>query len=410
MSDSSPFEALVILLHSISGIFCLVLVLILANNTCCIPFDYRPKVANGKILLFSYGALISFGFSSLTNILRLSEIKSITDNKIMYSILYESCLYFWRIGQICVYMLFIMRMKYSFSTTKYQSPSWHFIILYSLMFLFLFIQIIFSCEDYIFFHSLHILSSSFNSKFEAANIWFTGIVDLIISISLLYLFYSKLIRLNIDIVDGMKQSASKNNLSTPNTTNSELIISRQQTIIGIMSKFTILSSIVIICSQLFCMSIGLGYWLCPGNNSDDTNNQTQCMKSWRNAWRSYWAIANIINCLCIFLSFDFLTLSYYKLCGLCDHCCRSCMKNTFNKQTQQIITIIGQNNFFDNHNVFVSDKDKKQPLLDVPLSVSTNEKYEQRESTDMAYHHTMVGTVSSINDITNHATKSCTDR
>ena len=405
-------------MHSIATIFILILIIILANNICCVPLEYRPRIANDKIIMYSFGALIFFGLSDLTNIFRLCDIEIFNEKKYLYDILYESCLYFWRIGQICVYMLFIFRMKHSFATTQYQSPFWHFLILYVLMVIFMFIQIIFTIEDYILFNGYHVLSNKGNSKFESVNIWSTEIVDLIISITLLYLYFSKLIRLNIDIVDGLKHSASRNRVcGTP--TNSELIINQQQSIIGIMSKFTILSTFVIIFSQLFVFIIGLGYWICPGYNADDDqvlDDKTTCITQWRNGWRALWAIVNMINCLCIFLSFDFLTGTYYKICGLCDHCCRAFMKETFNKKNQEIQDILDNESVLDdslydgeiqengvliyNPNAFgniQNPNDYKEKLLDIPLSTSTT-NMSQKESTDMQYHHTIAGHISSLYD------------
>ena len=82
------------------------------------------------------------------------------------------------------------------------------------------------------------------------------------------------------------------------------------------------------------------------------------------------------------------------------------MKGAFNKQHQQIVRLLGdsgcdeqyEQNAVNNGGVTVYDHDRRRTTLleDVPLSLSTKPSAEHEESTDMAFHHTLIPRVASV--------------
>lgn len=100
----------------------------------------------------------------------------------------------WRIAQCCTYILFIKKLKYVFSKTKYASKNTLYRSLYGLAFIFFMVDLLKDIYSLIVNKTTHALLIA-----SAISYIISSIIDMILSVSILHLFITKLRKLHFDI-------------------------------------------------------------------------------------------------------------------------------------------------------------------------------------------------------------------
>eukprot|EP01084_Bolivina_argentea_P070162 127594_1 len=285
-----------------------------------------------------------------------------------------------RLAQIFVWLVFIKRLKISFINTKYQISKYIYYIFYTLIFIFVISNMVYTIFYAIIYSTgKQNVSKTLNNMYKLVDVidlWLEQIIDLIMTVSLLYLYSNKLYILNMDI--GMKdpvqlkfvqrysiaksQSQFDDEMKTvkasidmkgvyeykrdensmPNMRNMPVCLTisfnkLQQQVLKAMSKNTLLSGSAIIFTQFIAIYLAVNSELYEYGKITENRNK------YYDGWLIFiWAIGVMINVMSMFLSFDFNSEYYYKLCDPFDKCCfYSCqhcvgrqMKNHVVKQTE----------------------------------------------------------------------------
>lgn len=308
-----------IYLHIGSAMFCLVIIFI----SWWYMFMLDRIVATQSIQFISIVAIFMYAISCMTMAYRLTKISSIQQPSGIYqwTIIYILGIS-WRIGQTLTYILFIKRLKYIFKSTKYKSSSMTYNILYILSIIFAAIEIIKNTLNYLWNKNTFNLKNDYE-YFEYNIVYIDYILSLIIdsllSIVLIYLFLSKLCRLNIDI---SMYEYEYNKKSIYDNNNNHSLNKRQLNLLQIISRITVLSITTVLSSQLLMIFFVLVFF-----KKDKVLNLSIF-------WIIFWSIDCIINSLCIFLSFDFAIKWYHLICYPFDSCsikiCKRYTKNSVN--------------------------------------------------------------------------------
>jgi len=283
----------------------------------------------------------------------------------------EISLNLFRMAQIFVWLLFIRRLKVSFNGTKYKTSPFVYRVFYFLIFLFVTSSIIYSFIFALYkIVAVPVVSHLVFSINVQVSLWLQQWIDLTMSGGLLYLYWSKLRRLNMDIAmtDGAQlkqierysekrrefsrsEPSSKRSSSRqtprPSLVTAEENVSaeplklvvtfnrRQQQILRVMSKMTLLSALAIGATQFMALYLATYLELYLLGLIDD-------VREWAQWGAVMWAVTVIINSLCMFMSFDFADKMYISCCGTlhrcCFECCKSCVghsiKNHVVRQTE----------------------------------------------------------------------------
>eukprot|EP01084_Bolivina_argentea_P207752 354406_1 len=294
-------------LNGLISLFCVLLVLITWFNAFVLELPFTTK----KIGYFSCFGIIFFTISSIANTL-MRVISGYTEqNKVIHwipSVIYSST---WCFGQIFVYLLFLERLKYSFKNTKYSSPSKYYYPFYIGIILFFLSSVTFQVTRIL--HETNIITSYLFIHSGEVRDMSQQIIDFILSIALLYIFNKKLWILSMDLSN---YNSTMNIESTLNF--------RQESIIKIAVRLTLISSFAIISTQLLMIYTTIIYELCIYTKCN--NNKLLYYLPIADV---FWCLDCLINCLCIFMSYDFITAknTYYYICYWCDYKCIKCCNN-----------------------------------------------------------------------------------
>lgn len=265
------------------------------------------KIASKTIISFSMIAIILYSLSSIS--LTITSIG-------IWDILAVSDLFgvpIWTTSQICTYLVFTNRFKISFNKTKYALSNNMYYIFYAIMIVYVLLAYI-TVIIYILYRytPTSINRTDYQDSLIALNL-FVVILDLILSIGLLWLFLSKLVALHIDIGEQLNPRY------------------KQMSIIHVMSKMNILTIISVLSSQIFVFWSGIINSLYRFDIIDEYKYLDLL-----NVLYIIWAFEHMINSLCIYLSFEFAAKLYNKMCSKCHHCCVRVCKNWTRKQTIKI--------------------------------------------------------------------------
>ena len=310
------------------SVFCLFILLMTWYHIKIIDHSFSTKL----IGWFSSLGMISFTISAIFKTYR-EALYSINNPPTIHTI-YSSAIYSitWSLGQVFVYLLFIERLKYSFKTTKYASPKRYFYPFYIGIILFLITSITAAILSIL--YKEDVLSKIFYSDSGNARNLAQCIIDLILSISLLYVFNKKLWKLNKDLCIFNANDHSDRCLSINDPRPHKISLnSRQEAVIKITSKLTIITCFAI-CSTQFLMLYSTTTFLICGYMDCHFGLEHNYLKP---ITEGLWGIDCFINCLCIYLSYGFYHAEnmYYSCCGCCDDCCIKCCNNCTQKKLEK---------------------------------------------------------------------------
>lgn len=235
----------------------------------------------------------------------------------------------WRIAQSLTYIIFIQRLKTTFKNTKYASTSCTYNILYFVAVLFIIPEI---AKDVSHFVNNHFTLKTADITIIIESI-ISSMIDLVLSITLLYLFLKKLYSLNLDIA---RLSDGDHKLRL-----------KYKQINNIIAKISILSIWSLTSTQLLMIAVCIEFFM--------HNIEANTMHIISFIWMIIWALDCCINSFCLFLSFDF-ALGWY-LCA-CTKCHKDCVKCCS--------TITGDNKYNNNNHQNIEYK-REQTIARCPI-------------------------------------------
>ena len=298
----------------------------------CISTYYTVKdntIQIKSIKCSSIFSLISFLLSSLLQciILYTTNITNTSKNHNKYrllEIILVSNLIIWSMAQILMYILFTLRLYHTFKGTilQIQHKTLSNIKITFSLFLSLFIMYciisILAYYDIIPWSSYSIISSIITIIIE--------ISDLSLSIILIHMFIMRLFKLlilnsnekDITIIDG-----------TSNDKQFQINLNIDQTsILALVVKYTVLSFITIISSQIFLISC-INRSISLMTNEDHYQNGLILFSI-------CFTVNCCINSVCILLNFKFSHSWYIYICCICEKCGNGiCKKNAMKKIKNQ---------------------------------------------------------------------------
>eukprot|EP01084_Bolivina_argentea_P237975 399837_1 len=226
----------------------------------------------------------------------------------------------WRVAQALTYIIFIQRMKQTFSNTKYASNARTYNTLYILSVIFMLLEPIkdISYEIFDFGMSTRALIVSIEFILSAA-------IDLVLSIFLLYLFLTKLTALNISLAELHQNYLREGG-------NQQILMNKYTKINNIIAKITLLTSLSLISTQILITLFAVEFFI--HNRTDDRTDNAVVYVSY--GWIIFWSIDCCINCICIFWSFDFALKWYWFFCKPFHQCCVTCCTKKGNQTVEDM--------------------------------------------------------------------------
>lgn len=298
-------------LGGVATLFCVLVLLLTWFNVAVLP---ECQFTSNRIGYFSVFGMLSFTFSAGANTYLRMTSGYANENDLNHwipGIIYSST---WALGQSFVYLLFIERLKYAFKGTKYQPTPRYYIKFYVLIGLFLIDSFVFHVISAL--KHLGILDGNGYMIQHSGEVRDIGqqVIDMILSIGLLYAFNRKLFVLQRD-VSKYTSSTSMN--------------MRQNAIIHIAARLTVISSFAIISTQILMIYTTVIMEYCIYVDGGAAGAESCGEKEYlyfKPIADACWCSCCFINCLCIFLSYDFVSAqdAYYSICSLCDTQCIKC--------------------------------------------------------------------------------------
>lgn len=305
MDWSSAILLLVIIIGIITCLF--VLFSLLFCNYFSTPIEDRIRPSIFWTTLFSYilfiAALVSFG---IFNLFPFKDFKT-------HWIRYDFAVISWNFAQILVYILLLLRIRHSFSDTIYKIHDCIyiiFLILLSIYILCCFMWILNSMIAIKIYDYDEIELIDEYNYLNNAYVFSVEIIDLIISILLIYVFIKQIIKIAVDLSTNEYGTSSSSSSIDSNYSSFNI---HQRKLMNIISRYSLLSIIATICTQLntflYC-SILISSKINPNNDHN-----------WI-FWAFYadkllFCIDCIINPLCLHLLFAQNEYLYGKLCNKC---------------------------------------------------------------------------------------------
>ena len=235
----------------------------------------------------------------------------------------------WSLGILFLYLLFIERIRLTFCDTIHAVPSHIFRILHVAL-TFLCLSSLISRIIYILYYLDHNLNIKIGIEFWMMNqdrisIVFgiiAGILHLFVSLTLIYLFTSRLLR-TLQFFEE----------TTDSTDTNSAWIERKWKILNVASKYCVISSIAIISSEI---SLLFRAYQISGYTKERYNGEIERNMSYT-IGKALQSLDSAINCICIMLSFGFHHELYGLLCKKCDVCCRWCCVKLSSRVISEIV-------------------------------------------------------------------------
>ena len=284
----------------VAGIICCLITLAL----CCYIYvflDGSNTISSScGVRWCSFIALIAYCITSFSISYRVSLVESweYPSTRSQWEAAYLS-LGSWRVAQAMTYIVFIKRLKTTFHSTPYASSKCTYFILYILSILFMLLEFI---KDGLF----AVFPDQFTNDLKplTVSIEFTisAILDLVLSVMMLYLFLIKTWRLN---------------------KNAGLVNRQYMRMNHIMAKITNLWIWSLVSTQILIALFAITFFM-HHNVIHSQQYSHELFNVVSVVWIVFWGIDCCINCFCIFWSFD-CTLRWYIVCCLsCHDCCVQC--------------------------------------------------------------------------------------
>ena len=336
-----------LILTGICVIICIGMLFVIGTQFIC-GFDICLTQINHRqpikyVRYFSFFSLFSFIICLISQIYIIKSLDAdlnIPNYEWQQDIITSVNTISWAFGQLCIYLLFVLNLHFTFKNTLLALSKRVLIFLYILIILFFILQLSFTVL-FIIYYNLFISDAQF-SMIAMVIVSVTVFNDIILSFALVYLFVNKLFKLFVltlthenhsklgpyDVskeesksswlIQAQKSLAEELGVEAVRVSKNKKDVGlnvKQESILNTASKYAILSSIAIISTQLYLIS---------QLNNVISINGSQDYYNW--SFRIYTALLSLdcfINSLCIFLNFEFNQLCFLKCCCLCDSCCHS---------------------------------------------------------------------------------------
>eukprot|EP01084_Bolivina_argentea_P153351 267397_1 len=313
---------------SVFSIFTIFLLILLIFQLCC------SKESQTILRFYRYITIISSLSIGLCIVLDLAHIVwcfSMDDVLISrtYSIviILSDILYY--IGDIALYVLLISRVYFTFHDTVYAitKPT---IALFAMLISIFTLAAIYFCFIIFCFMIGIIKDLSAEAQYNEPVAIILDISDLLLNVSLIALFLFKLKQLTASIYDIDNPELHSSFLSDNGESKkvSIQINSKQSRLIMLISKHTVLGSLVVVANQFWWIGYIVVNDIWHKSSLNQYSGLIYVMRG----------IENFINILVMYLSLKINNFIYNKLCFICDHCCYQCVVQD-TKQTVAAITM-----------------------------------------------------------------------
>eukprot|EP01084_Bolivina_argentea_P017166 32064_1 len=285
---------------------CSIIFLILLVDLC------KSKEGLPLIRLYSIAGLALF---TMSNIFCLAAFVMPIDGTLMEIVTLSLSDMSWSLATVLCYLLWIVRMKHCFLNTPYQPSSLTYKIMYIGIATFFIFQM--TMDILLFLWESKVITYIFLDKYDIINIFVKSLIHTIVSVFLIYLFLSRLMKITVEVAED-----DHDDISDFQSESLELT-GLQKSLIHIITKYGVLFTSMIITTEFYILGdviLSIAYLLETGNDTSSTH-ETYHVK---------WIILGI-NCvimsICILLSFEFSDRCYQRICKCCHLYCRRCFSS-----------------------------------------------------------------------------------
>ena len=236
------------------------------------------------------------------------------------------------------YLLWVTRMKYCFLNTPYQPSTTTYKCMYigiGLFFIFQMVMVLLLC-----LWQANVLNSSFLDLYDEINIIIKSFNHTIVSIALIYLFVSRLMRITVEVSEDddyaydressynresneyLKSTLDKQSLMSSNEikirTEQPDLTDLQKSLIHIITKYTVLFTSMVVITEIYILFdvVLSGIYLFK-------ERENILLETWDIKWILL-GIDCVIMSLSLLLTFEFSDKWYNVCCKLCHLYCKVC--------------------------------------------------------------------------------------
>ena len=224
----------------------------------------------------------------------------------------------WSLGQFCSYLIFVYRLKDAFVESAYYLRKCTIIYIVSLQITQQIMWIILSIVRYV-FYSGSAPKSELNVLYQI-QLWIPSLIlilDVVISISMTYLFVSRLFM----VMRGQTRTVHDQHRRMNALNESLNIHGQNRRLLELSVKITILSISALLSSLIF-FAVSADAYIYGVRHGFDSGRyifKAFCVNAWL-------AIGNVINCVCLILFLQSTKVMYEKLCCCCIAFCSCCIR------------------------------------------------------------------------------------
>eukprot|EP01084_Bolivina_argentea_P057875 105694_1 len=277
---------------------------------------HDASLDNCRFMILSYGGFISstvlcaYGAGNLTYEYLVFKDKISNVEYYLGDVIGESL---YGIELTFTYLVFLYKFKIAFQATTYQSPQYVHNIFYVMIGIFLLNRVVY-CIWKGFQDFTHYTSVQENDSYATVYFWTEEIIDLCISISMVYLFVSKLFK----VAARMK---------TPINSHELILNIEQKQLIDVITKYTLISvtSVVFTQIQLSFISVLTVVYIYILRIYDDETSYNKHIYGYETCMRIsgvIFGLDSVINAGCIFFNFAFTESIYVRVCKSCHSYCK----------------------------------------------------------------------------------------
>eukprot|EP01084_Bolivina_argentea_P030973 57359_1 len=275
----------------ISVIICsLICVLLIGLHYCNNPYSHPQP----NIMSITISAMVMYIMSMSISMYMHSHTLSQQSHIILNGII----LIGWHCGQILCYILFLLRIRYAFSGSKYRLSLWFYILFGILLFAYIICVIAWMITRMINIDDLvDLIHDTYAIMIE--------LIDFILSVGLIVMFMRKIKVISIDL--------------SVNALNS-IVYDDPDKLLNITVKYFILAVVVTISSQIEAILVCIT-WI------GVISNVFKNIKWFGRAQRLLFPLDSVINAIALFLTFEMNDKFYMRCCKCCDKCIKHCCRN-----------------------------------------------------------------------------------
>ena len=271
-----------------------------------------PQKLSAKPQKMAASASISCYAISMITIAVRDNVGASDPSSLTYLIGFLIHVFFWGLGISAALALFIFREHSTFKATAYKSPTYVYVSLYSGIVLFLICHAILVAEWVLHFYG--VISASSKDRIHSIELSVKGAAVVYVSLMLMYLFVSKLMRHSVVLFVSYEQVSMSPAIQQQALMPQIALSKREHNFLQIATKMTVLSSCMAM-SSVSLIALAL--------------TSSLCGDSFLGGFLWYFGamlglmIDSTINALCIYLTLPYKSSKRLYAC-CCRRTCHSC--------------------------------------------------------------------------------------